>query len=93
MLNVDELDDDVLNNIASRLGFEGKDWDDETKVACVMARIRAMSPTEAFDCFLRWNGIQGWTNQIMTALDSIHAAEEVDAAELVEGIISHNEDL
>lgn len=63
MIDVDELDDEVREAIMSNL-----DTDD-------VEAVKPLSVYEAFDKFLTWNGIIGYTATIMDALDSIRRAE------------------
>lgn len=63
MIDVDELDDEVREAIMSNL-----DTDD-------VEAVKPLSAYEAFDRFLTWHGIIGYTATIMDALDSIRRAE------------------
>ena len=45
----------------------------EAKEDCV--EIENLSPKEAFNLYLVWNGFIGFTDQIIDALDSLRAAE------------------
>ena len=62
MIDVDELDDEVREAIMSNL-----DTDD-------VEAVKPLSVYEAFDRFLTWNGIIGYTAVIMDALDNIREA-------------------
>lgn len=76
MLDPNKLDEEVKTNIMYNLGYSdeepgnvGKDYD-----WCIK-NIEGMSVHEAFDRFLTWNGIIGYTSTIIEALDSIRAAQ------------------
>lgn len=58
------IPDNVLDDIASNMGLE----DNLDKARTLIAD---MSPVEAFEKFLLWHGIQGYTYQIIEALDSL----------------------
>jgi hypothetical protein len=69
-MNVDYLEDNVREDILSSLGLKAeKDFDEGVKLISKMTRY------EAFDYFLRWNGIIGYTKMIVTALDNIREAD------------------
>ena len=72
MLDPDLIDDEVVSDIAKNLGV---DWDDDSKAAEAVELIEKMSVYQAFDKFLYWNGIIGYTATIIKALDSIRSAE------------------
>lgn len=61
MLVIEELNSDVVSD------FRDAGYDDDT--------IKMMSPREAFNLWLTWNGIVGYSDRITAALDSIrHSA-------------------
>lgn len=60
MIDVDELEDNVREDLLEDLDVE---------------EIKPLSVYEAFDRFLTWNGIIGYTAVIMDALDNIRRAE------------------
>lgn len=64
-VNPDFIDEDVMEDILSKLGLE---------VGVVrkkyIEKLRQMSVYEAFDAWLSWNGIQGWTQQILEAWET-----------------------
>lgn len=64
MIDIHELSDLVRENIASNLGLE----DD---MEALEARLKNMTPYDALNCFLIWNGIIGWTDTILVAMNSI----------------------
>jgi hypothetical protein len=61
MLNLNKLKIEVLETIQN------------SKEGC--AEIEFMSTEEAFDAYLRWNGIIGFTKDIIETLDNIREAE------------------
>lgn len=61
MIDVDELEDLVREEILENASIE---------------ELKNMSVYEAFDKFLLWNGIFGYTAVIMEALDNIRAASD-----------------
>lgn len=79
MLDPEAIDDEILNDIASRLGLE--DWDDEEQVSLVMKTIAEMSPGRAFSEYLACNGIHGYSDSIIRAIDSIREAVVIEADE------------
>ena len=74
MINVDELDDNVLNDIARNLGWKSADYDED--ISKYLPVIAAMSPEEAFTRFLEWNGLIGYSNNIISALDNLKEASK-----------------
>lgn len=69
MLDINELDDTVLSDILANLGIE----DDEI-TKDIENRINHLSVMEAFDCYLKWNGIIGYTSQLISAYENIKSA-------------------
>lgn len=69
MINMDELDDDVLEAIVNNMDIDTGEEED-------LHRIKNLSVYEAFDRYLMWQGIIGYTTTIMTALDNIRKAGE-----------------
>lgn len=67
----DKLDDAVLSCIMQNMGWEPDEDEDCTKYA---ERLRTMSPRECFEKFLGWQGIRGYTDMIISALDNIREA-------------------
>lgn len=63
MLDVDYLKDEVLASILQNKGLP----DDEESYAI----IGKLTVHEAFDAYLNWHGIIGYTTLLMEALDSI----------------------
>lgn len=61
-LNLDRIPTDVLDDLLERVD------DDRDKIA-------QMSVREAFNEWLVWNGIIGYTRKIISALDNLRAAE------------------
>ena len=77
MLNPDKLNEEVLTDILYNLGYDEDDigeGDVEDYNQC-MKIIETSSVYDAFNRFLEWNGIVGYTLTIIKALDSIRAAE------------------
>jgi hypothetical protein len=69
MIDVNEIPDQVLTDIAENIGIEDGDCDEKDLIA-----IGQLSAQEAFDRFLIWNGIQGYTGMILEAVDGLEAA-------------------
>jgi hypothetical protein len=62
MLDINEIPDNVLSDI-----MENRETELESDV-------EQFSPQEAFDYFLTWNGIMGYTGMILEAVDGLEAA-------------------
>ena len=73
-IDVDELDDGVLNAIIYDLGLKPDEWDDFTKVNFLLERVREMNVEEAFNRFLRYNGLVDYGDFILNAIDNIRAS-------------------
>jgi hypothetical protein len=71
MLDIDLLDDDVLEDICDNLEIDSGDEE-------AMKRVQRLSPEEAFERFLTWNGIIGYGDMIASALDNIRLASGED---------------
>lgn len=67
MLDVEVLPDNVLSDILENL--ESEDPGD----------VAVLSAGEAFDRFLIWNGIMGYTGTIISAINGIRIAETTQA--------------
>lgn len=72
MIDIDELDDHTREDILDNLCMDS----DEPTVA-ELTDLACSSAHEAMDRFLNWNGIIGYTETIITAIDSIRIAETV----------------
>lgn len=72
MLDVDSIKDNVLTDIMENLGMDPGECDEKD-----LQVIRQMSASEAFDRFLIWNGIQGFTGLILETVDSLQNAETI----------------
>lgn len=68
MLDVNQLSDVVMEAIMKNK--ELPETDESYEV------ISQMTEREAFDSFLIWHGIMGYTDLIMSALDSIKSAKQ-----------------
>jgi hypothetical protein len=68
MLDANELRDNVLEAIANNMDLDAGD-------ESTIKKISRLSPNEAFDKFLNWHGIIGYSDMIRSALDNIRAAE------------------
>lgn len=66
MLDINELNGEVITSILSN-----KEWPDND---AGYAEIEQMSVWHAFDAYLTWHGIIGYTSQIMQALTNIQQA-------------------
>lgn len=62
------MSEEVLGAVRQQLGCE--EPDDESKDD----QIKNMGPFEALDRFLAWNGIIGFTSEILAAMDNIREA-------------------
>lgn len=69
MLNVEKINPYVLADICENLSLDVTNKDDLEKVA-------SLSVSEAFNSFLIWNGIVGYTDMITRALDNIRASSK-----------------
>ena len=67
MLDVNELNDDVIEAIANSLGLDSGE-ESTTK------KIELLSTNEAFDRFLSWHGIIGYSGMIKKTLLNIMTA-------------------
>ena len=67
MIDPEQLDDNVRSDISEWLGLELADPTADDK-------IRQMTPREAFDAFLRYNGIINYTDSITDAFECIQRA-------------------
>lgn len=76
MIDPDLLDDGLIDDVLARLGAPDN-WHDmeEHEIDSWMAQLSEMTPFELMDNYLAWNGIHGYTDEIMRAVDSIRAAE------------------
>lgn len=70
-MNIELLDDDVRECILCNLGLENDE--DYEKGA---EQINQMTPREAFDRYLTWQGIIGFTDSIIEAWKSINEANQ-----------------
>ena len=68
-LVVDNIPDQVLTDIAENMGIEDGDCSDKD-----LLDISQLSFGEAFDKFLIWNGIQGYSGMILEAVDGLRVA-------------------
>lgn len=74
-IDVDLLDDQVLHDILANLGFDSDtDWENDSKVDKFLKRVSEMSPGEALNAYLIWNGIIGYTGDILNAVESVKLA-------------------
>lgn len=74
MLDVSKIPKTVLDDILSNLGVDEDSSDKER--GRVTEKVEAMDVYDAFDCFLTWNGIMGYTSMIINALDGLRAAKD-----------------
>ena len=77
MLNPDFIDEEVLTDILYGLGYSDEEPGNvgEDYNQCI-EMVENLSVFDAFDRFLNWNGIIGYTSTIIKALDSIRAAQK-----------------
>ncbi len=80
MTNLDKLPSYVLSSIKNALDY---DEASATKQAEIMAMLSYSSVNEIFDYYLQWNGILGYTEQLIEALDNIRKAQEPNDVELL----------
>lgn len=71
MINTDNLKPEVLDDIREFLGHEDASLDRKGEI---LVEIQHMSPEEAMDAYLSYNGIIGYTSQILSAWRSINEA-------------------
>ena len=65
---------DVLDDILAAMGYD-EDIDAGGREYYIDEASK-LTPEEAFDAYLRWNGIQGYTNLIISAMSNINQARE-----------------
>jgi hypothetical protein len=70
-VKIDLLSDEVMEAICNNMGIDSGDED-------AMKRIQRLSPEEAFERFLTWQGIIGYGYMITRALDNIRLASGED---------------
>lgn len=76
MLDIDSIPDNVLTDI-----LENKELpDDETGYT----EVAKLSARDAFDSFLNWNGIIGYTDKLIIALDGLRKSEAETERRLVQ---------
>lgn len=73
MLNTDLLPEHILDDILQNMGVE--DAEPGVEYDKAVAELRTLSPAEALDKWLNWNGIIGYTSQIIEALDELRKVE------------------
>ncbi len=70
MLDTTKLAPDVLRDVAFNMGYEeGKDLDP------FLFEMGQLSPEDAFEKYCEWNGLLGFSNQLLNALDNLREAE------------------
>lgn len=70
MLDTSKMPNNVLEYIANNLGRE-----DNEPIQMYLSQIEAMTPKEAFDRYLIWNGIIGYSEDIWNAVECLKLAE------------------
>jgi hypothetical protein len=75
MIDADNLDDGVLNDICFNMGMKSEDWDDDKKVEKYLNKVKTLNVRDALDKYLTWNGIIGFTDDIIRAIDNIRSSE------------------
>ena len=81
MIDVSKLSEDVIQDIAANLGWTKPEYrnpkhtDDKIDIEPFKRRIANMTPSEAFKCFCTWHGLIGWSGHLISAIDSLRAAE------------------
>jgi hypothetical protein len=80
MTNLDKLPSYVLSSIKNALDY---DEASDTEQAEILTKLRHSSVNEIFDYYLSWNGILGYTEQFIEALDSIRKAQEPNDTDLL----------
>lgn len=71
MLRVEDLPEAVKEDLANWVIDNAR-----TSAPTVEAAIQRMSPREAVNAYLEWNGISGYTNDIIRAVFGCFAAED-----------------
>lgn len=64
MLEIDDLNDDVLEAIANYMDLDSSNEED-------LRQIAELSPEDAFDKFLGWYGIIGYSGTIRRAWENL----------------------
>ncbi|PKY11759.1 hypothetical protein B1757_02915 [Acidithiobacillus marinus] len=72
MMDVNEIPDEVLTDIMRNMGYEP---DGESDIQAYLDEIGKMDVRTAFNKYLSWQGIIGYTDDIIAALDGIRSAE------------------
>ena len=76
-VNPDLLDDEVLSSIISNLGYDHDTvWEDDDLASEALNKVSEMSVFEAFNRYLTWHGMIGFTEDIIKALDSIRESSK-----------------
>ena len=73
MIDIDALEDKTLSDILNNTNFDETTPEGQEEI---MADLRNSSDRELMDKFLNWNGIIGYTDTIIDALDDIRAASD-----------------
>lgn len=73
MIDIDALEDKTLSDILNNTNFDETTPEGQEEI---MADLRNSSDRELMDKFLNWNGIIGYTDTIIDALDDIRAAAD-----------------
>ena len=73
MIDIDALEDKTLSDILNNTNFDETTLEGQEEI---MADLRNSSDRELMDKFLNWNGIIGYTDTIIDALDDIRAASD-----------------
>jgi hypothetical protein len=74
MIDPKLLSSNVLDCIAQRKGFEEHQKVDGMWPEKFLVDVRTMSEAEAFEAWLEWNGIIGYTSPILRTLIEIKGA-------------------
>jgi len=75
MLDPNEIGLNVLHNILQRLGYDPENDDSDTDPK-VLVKVSRLSFRDAMDHYLAWNGIIGFTADIIYAYETLKKAEE-----------------
>ena len=83
MIDVSKLPEHVIEDIAANLGWTKPEFrgdgpahaKDKIDIEPFKRRIASMTPRDAFVAFCTWHGLIGWGPLLISAIDSLRAAE------------------
>jgi hypothetical protein len=77
-MDANELPDNVLSAVIQNLGYSNDDdfWGDDKLVNKAVKQIAKMTSYEVINRFLEWHGIIGYTQMIITAIETVKKIEK-----------------